>query len=190
MWVVNGLCSSIHSGVMKIQRWQVLFVGWLKKKWWSLILAMGPMLSVTIPKRIKPQWWVNPWANIFWMPFLTETLQCEQVLVKIGLKKFIMVMNSSKKWCLSKCTFFPMNALPSISDYFKTRNRTKLGLHSNRTAWLYIQTVNIYFDLELFFIKNIMRQWQFHFYFRHCYGVDADLFFYQCLSMFNVGQWF
>ena len=140
------------------------------------------MLSVTIPKRIKPQWWVNPWANIFWMPFLTVTLLCEQVLVKIGLKKFIMVMNSSKKWCLSKCTFCPMNALPSISDYFKTRNRTKLGLHSNRTAWLYIQTVNIYFDLELFFIKNIMRQWQFHFYFRHCYGVDADLFFYPSVN--------
>ena len=76
-----------------------------------------------------------------------------------------------------------MNALPSISDYFKTRNRTKLGLHSNRTAWLYIQTVNIHFDLELFFIKDITRQWQLHFYFRHFYGVYADLFFYQCLSM-------
>ena len=68
----------------------------------------------------------------------------------------LFVIDSSEKWWFSKGAFCLLNGLPSIGHYFQTRNRTELSLHSNRLAWVCIQTISIYFDLELLY------------YWKHC----------------------
>ena len=119
IWVVNGLCSSIHSGVMKIQRWQVLFVGWLNKKWWS---------------------------DAFQNAHFSYWMRCLQLVI------------TSK---------------PEIAQNWACTPIAQLEYVFKLSVFILI--------LNCYFIKNIMRQWQFHF-FRHCCGVNADLFFYPAVN--------
>ena len=123
-----------------------------KKNWWSLVLAMGLTLGVIISKRFEPQWRVNSWEDVFWMPFLTETKWASPGYFRAQkISSFLWIYK--RKWRFSKFAFCVLNGLPSISHYFQTRNRTELGLHSNCTAWVYIQTVSIFF-IWLFYWKH------------------------------------